>query len=145
MNKFNWGHGLTIFFTLFITSLGVVLYKSFSINRDLVKDDYYVDDLELKKLVEKKRNANELQDLKISYDATSKLFIISFPSNMEAKGNIQLYRPSDKSKDITLPIVLTEASECIVPATNLDKGLWRIKLDWSDGSREYFFEEAFTL
>jgi nitrogen fixation protein FixH len=145
MSKFNWGHGLTIFFICFISALGVVLYKSFSINRDLVKDDYYVDDLELRKLVEKKRNANGLAELKFKHDASSKQFIVSFPVGMKPNGTIQLYRPSDKSKDITLPIIVNENSECIVPATNMDKGLWRLKLDWSDGNKEYFFEEAVTL
>lgn len=145
MSKFNWGHGLVIFFILFVGTLGMVLYKSFSINRDLVKEDYYIDDLELKALIEKKQNANRLEGFKIDYESADRVIYIQFPEGMSPNGNIQLYRPSDKSKDIIFPIEVDSKGKCVIPISNIDKGLWRIKLDWTDGNNSYYKEEVFTI
>lgn len=145
MSKFNWGHGLVIFFILFVGTLGMVLYKSFSINRDLVKEDYYIDDLELKALVEKKQNANRLEGFKINYESADKVITIHFPEGMNPNGKIQLYRPSDKSKDMMFPIEVDSEWKCVIPISNIDRGLWRIKLDWSDGVNSYYTEEVFTI
>ena len=50
MKGFHWGHGLIIFFILYIGYLVGTVIKSRSINHNLVVDDYYAHDLAYQKM-----------------------------------------------------------------------------------------------
>ena len=43
--KFNWGHGILLFFIIFVGSMLTVLWLSFGVDHSLVRDDYYDEEM----------------------------------------------------------------------------------------------------
>jgi nitrogen fixation protein FixH len=143
--NFNWGHGLFIFFVFFVSSLVFILFKSFGVSRDLVKEDYYVDDMQLTALIEHRKNQANLADFEFEYLARTGMVVIQFPKELTPQGTMRLYRPSDKNLDIVQEIKTNSNNAMEISVASLKKGLWKVKLEWSDGEKVYYFEEAIVL
>ena len=57
------------------------------------------------------------------------------------KGNIQLYRPSNKKFDFNTQIALTN-SEIIIPQKKLLKGRWDVNMEWQYEGKKYLTKEV---
>ena len=53
--KFNWGHGILLFFIIFVGSMLTVLWLSFGVDHSLVRDDYYDEDIHYQETFDKKQ------------------------------------------------------------------------------------------
>lgn len=137
---FNWGHGLTIFILLFIATLVFVVIKSFSVDRTLVLDDYYAQDLAYQQYYDKTKG--QLAKNNLVVDKQSDKVVIKFTDASQPSGQIQFYRPSDKSKDFVVDIT---SNTMLIPTTQLSAGKWVLKIDWSQGGSTYYREENLLL
>ena len=69
--------------------------------------------------------------------------VITFPEELEfskIKGNVFLYRPSNKQLDFEIPLSLS-TNQLLVPDKNLLGGRWNIIIDWTYGEEAYYFKE----
>lgn len=143
--KFNWGTGIAIFYTTFMIIMITFVIKSKQVDHSLVVEDYYAKDLSYQSHANKLINAQSLKnDLDISQDG--KILTFQFP--MEVKqptGEILLYRPSDKSKDVLIPIQTNEEKNLNINTTDLSSGLWKIKVNWEAGGKAYYKEQILTI
>ena len=107
--KINWGTGIVLAFIAFISFIlffVVRMTMDSNSNHDLVTEGYYKEELNFQKKMDAERNANNLST-KIRIEKTTYGWDILFPENMEAqkiKGNVSLYRPSNKNLDFDVPI-----------------------------------------
>ena len=110
--KFNWGTGVVIAFALFMSFILYFVFKVQSNSKydnELVVEEYYKHDAHFGDEMVRVQNAHDLtQKPAIKY--TSKGVLITFPEVFtpnEIKGNVSLYRPSNKKLDFEVPISLS--------------------------------------
>ncbi|WP_412985928.1 FixH family protein [Pontimicrobium sp. IMCC45349] len=143
--KINWGTGIVLAFIGFIA---FILYFVINMNindkydHDLVTEEYYKEELEYQKDINKLNNAKKLsQD--IDYNRTPEGLMISFPENLDIKkitGKVFLYRPSNKQLDFETPISLSKP-HLLIPDKRLVDGRWNIKIDWQYNGKSYLFKK----
>lgn len=142
--KFNWGHGIALFFTFFVAVTIFQVIKSKDYDHALVKEDYYIDDVELDKLMEKRHNAIALTGLAIKQLHEQGIFRFIIPHTKPISGMVLFSSPVDKNQDKVYPIQLAGDS-MTVDIKALRAGRWNIHMEWSDGEKGYVYEERVVL
>ena len=143
--KINWGTGIVIAFIGFITFIlyfVVPMMSNDKYDHDLVSEDYYKQELEYQKDIDKETNAKELAE-NVSYKRTEEGLQINFPSDLEPeniKGKVFLYRPSNKQLDFETTISLSK-SHLLIPDSRLVGGRWNLKIDWTYHGKAYLFKD----
>ena len=68
--------------------------------------------------------------------------VLSLPADHagSARGKLTLYRPSDATADFSLPLALDGNGDQQVSLEGIIAGHWILKVRWSAGSRDYYFE-----
>jgi serine/threonine protein phosphatase PrpC len=145
MEKFNFGHGIAIFFTCFVSLTLFQVIKSVSIDHTLVKDDYYIDDAQLEMIMTKKINQKELKDFSFEYKSEANKLVLSFPVSKMPSGTIKLYCPFNARLDQSHPIKVDADNILILSTDGLTNGKWKVLLDWKDGTKSYYFEKEFIV
>jgi len=136
--KFNWGHGITIFYICFVAAVVTVLIASFSIDHSLVVDDYYAKDLAYQSQYDKAQNSLSTKSIKINNDEAKGELTIDFANENNVEGSVYFYRPSDKSQDFKVKI---EDKETKISTKSLLPGKWIIKVDWTEDGKPFYAEE----
>ncbi|MET6991288.1 FixH family protein [Sediminicola arcticus] len=146
--KINWGTGIVLAFIAFISFIlffVVRMTMDSNSNHDLVTEGYYKEELNFQKKMDAERNANNLST-KIRIEKTTYGWDILFPENMEAqkiKGNVSLYRPSNKNLDFDVPIS-TSNSHMLIPNKRLLDGRWDITIALEYDNQSYLHRESLT-
>ena len=147
--KVNWGTGIIIAFVLFISFI-LYFVITMSTNKkydyDLVSEEYYKDELNYQKDIDKYKNTKEL-GIELKFIKTKKGLEISFPENYQTEniqGNVSLYRPSNQSLDRNIPFVLSKRTTLLVPDNKLVGGRWDIKISWNENNKEYLYKKEFV-
>lgn len=146
MKKISWGTGIVIGIIVFvvISITMTVIFMTQDVN--LVSDNYYEKSLSYQDEIDKQSRTKSLDEqVKISFNG--EVITISVPSdysNKDISGEIFFYRPSNPKLDFVLPLHLVEGSQNI-PVERLEKGFWRIKLNWTMDGNGYYNERAITI
>lgn len=144
--KINWGTGIVIAFALFMT---FILYFVFEVqsnskyDNDLVVEEYYKHDSHFQEEMARIQNAHDLQQ-KPSIVFNKEGVRVAFPANFESdkiKGNILLYRPSNKKFDFNTQIALIN-SALLIPKDKLVKGRWDVNMEWQYNGTKYLTKEV---
>ncbi|MFL1012333.1 FixH family protein [Flavisericum labens] len=144
--KINWGTGIVLAFIGFIS---FIMYFIVTMNiddkydHDLVTEDYYAEELNYQKDIDKLENAKKLSE-NISYKRVEEGLVIYFPNNINYKeitGNMFLYRPSNKQLDFETLISLSKPY-LLIPDKRLVDGRWNIKIDWQYNGNAYLYKET---
>ncbi len=138
MGRFHWGHGIFIFYTLFVLALLTALVASMKVDHTLVIDKYYEEDLKYQSHYDKMQNSKNAHNLSVKYDKEAKKIIFDFSDHSKVKGKIWFYRPSDKSKDFIVPL---DSNTFEYDVANLLSGRWIVKIDWTQGGKSYYLEQ----
>ena len=147
--KINWGTGIVIAFALFMT---FILYFVFKVQSDskydneLVVDEYYKHDVHFGDEMVRIQNAHDLVKKPIITN-TSEGITIVFPDTFvpkDIKGNVSLYRPSNKKLDFEVPISLSN-STLLIPKKSLVGGQWDINMEWQYDGKSYLTKETIYL
>ena len=142
--KFHWGHGITIFYILFVAVIVSVLIASLGVDRSLVEDDYYAKDLAYQGQYDKTQNALNAskEKLGINVNAEQKIIEITIVSDFSIGGKIHFYRPSDQSQDFTVELSTKHAE---LSTEKLLKGKWIVKVEWNEGQTPYYQERQIYI
>lgn len=146
MKKISWGTGIVIGIIVFvvITVTMTVIFMTQDVS--LVSDNYYEKSLSYQDEIDK-QSRTKLLDEQVKINFNGEIITISVPSNYISKdisGEIFFYRPSNPKLDFALPLQLVEGSQIIL-AKRLEKGFWRIKLNWTMDGNGYYNERAITI
>lgn len=145
-HKFSWGTGILIGIIVFVViSVSMtIIFMMQDVN--LVNDKYYENSLQYQDEIDKQNRTLALSE-DVIFNFNGELISISFPENYLNKkisGEIEFYRPSDPKLDFKLPLQLVEGNQ-IVPVSRIEKGFWRVKLNWVMDGNGYYNERAITI
>lgn len=149
MKKIDWGKGIVIVVVLFI--IGTLSVVSYLISLDfyLVNNDHYEEGVNYQETIDSKERANALDEqVVILFDEERVALKVMFPEIILQKaqeGSIQLYRPNDSAKDLTLPIEFSGGSTHVIPMERMDKGKWILTIKWKMNELEYQKEEVIII
>jgi len=145
--KLNWGTGILIGIIVFVIisiSMTVIFMTQ---DVDLVADKYYENSLQYQVEIDKQNRTKSL-DEQVKINFNGEIINILFPSaylDKDISGEIYFYRPSNPALDFKLPLHLGEDGSETIPTQRLEKGFWRLKLNWTMDGNEYYNERAITI
>ncbi len=145
--KFTWGTGIFLFIVLFVAVGLFFLWYTFTIHISMVEEDYYPKELRHEEQLNKIRNANALQH-QILIVIDNELVTVTMPMEMQGKhliGQIHVYRPSDETLDLILPLVPDTAGNQTIARSKLVKGKYIFKVDWALGNVKYYQEQEIFI
>jgi hypothetical protein len=145
--KFSWGTGIVIGIIVFVVisvSMTVIFMTQ---DVSLVSDNYYEKSLSYQEEIDK-QNRTKLLNEEVEINYNGEVISILFPSDYisgKMNGEIYFYRPSDQKMDFKIPLRLSETGTQIIPTQNIEKGFWRLKLNWEMDGNGYYNERAITV
>lgn len=141
--EFNpWPYGITAFLVLFFGC--VVSFGIFAVRQqvDLVRVDYYEEELRYGKQYDRLSRTKALEHpMSVAHLPQAHQIAVQLPAEHAlagAQGTIQLYRPSDARLDREIPLAAAASGMQLLDASTLQAGLWRVRVTWQSGGKEYF-------
>ncbi len=143
---FNWGHGIALFFSIFVITTISILFISFTKDFDLQTENYYEEELAFEEIISKKRNVlNDNVNFEVASSEGSIEFIITGDQQQDLNGDVLIYRPSDKRLDLKFKLALDENGKQVIQHESLQAGLYLIKVDFASANKEYYLEKEFVF
>ncbi|MCS5488796.1 FixH family protein [Algoriphagus limi] len=140
----NWGKGILLSIIAFIGIIMTMVVISVRMEGiELVRDNYYEAEIKYQDQIDKEASTLALNREVLQYDVQTKSMILDLP--VGAKGNLQLFRPSDASLDKALSIEIKEEGKKQVSMADLKPGYWRVQLNWTENGVEYYQEKKITI
>jgi nitrogen fixation protein FixH len=137
--------GLIAFFAVFISF--IIGFSVFATRQrmDLVANDYYDQEIKFQQHVDRLNHTLPIKsEVTIDYDSTNHMVTIAPPTEQKAvSGSVQFYRPSDAGQDRHYPLGADGGQR--IDTSELTKGLWKVRVQWTNETREYFFEKPIVI
>ncbi len=145
----NWGKAIVLTFVLFAGFIGTLVYQMSRQQVDLVREDYYQDEIAYQKHIDRVENTTRFnQSIAMTYLADSQQVAFVLPASLR-QGSITFYRPGDRKQDFRVPVsnssALPKNRREVVSTRQLARGHWRVQFTWTDGQREYYTEDELFL
>ncbi|WP_027421097.1 FixH family protein [Crocinitomix catalasitica] len=137
----NWGKSIAVVMVCFMIFILSFVYTAFSKNADLVREDYYENELAFDDIKQAKYNYNH-QDLKINFQKTEAGIVFIFPKTASAykEGKIIFYRPDQKIYDREFDLKPDETNQQVLAFENFKEGYYDVRVEWTEGEKEYRYE-----
>jgi hypothetical protein len=145
--KISWGTGIAIGIIIFVVISITMTIIFMTQDVSLVSDNYYEKSLSYQDEIDKQSRTKSL-DEQVKINFSGEAINILFPSTYLDKnisGEIYFYRPSNPALDYKLPLHLGEDGSQIIPTQRLQKGFWRLKLNWMMDGNGYYSEKSITI
>ena len=139
--------GITLFIVLFLGACTAFFIYAQHQRVSFVEADYYPKELKWEEKLQKVRNTNALRHV-FAFSIDKKNVTVKFPSDFKGKaltGSLLVYRPSDESRDITMPVSLDTAMMLYVPVNRLTRGKYILKVEWTSEGKNYYREQEIYL
>jgi hypothetical protein len=145
----SWPVSIIIIYSVFAAGLLGFWYFSTYNRVELVTERYYEKDLIYEAQITRIRNSNALEQ-KPGFVLNRKagVLILEMPSNFVSqnlRGKIKLFRPSQAQLDRSINLACNTINKQIISIANMPAGKWRFQLTWSDGQKEYYWEDILVL
>ena len=141
----NWGKSIIVVFVLFALFIGTLVTVCVRQDVSLVAPDYYKQELDFQKQIERSRNAAQLA-LKPEICVHDYQLQVSFANFSKVeKGEVKLFRPSDVKLDKTFSLQSTTNSIQTFDITTQQSGMYKASMRWIMDGKEYFVEETIYL
>ncbi len=147
--KLNWGTSIVIAFVLFIGFIMFMVVQMMSkkeLEYDMVVESYYQKELTFQDDLDSAQNAANLEtQVEVVTDANG--VEINFPPDFDYKGikaELFMYRPSDKTLDFTVNLVL-EGHTYVLPSSLLKSGNWEVNLKFQYEEKNYFVQKKIKI
>jgi len=144
--KLNWGAGIAILYSGFVAMILVLVSMSASQKIDLVTDNYYAEELQFQDKINKSERAKALED-PLKWEVDEKGILIHYPKSFSEKnlsGKVNLYCPSDDSKDLHFQ-VSTKNNIQFIASSEIPDGRYYLQIDWKNGEDTYWNEDLIVI
>lgn len=142
--KWNWGWGILLSIVLFMAIIAVIVVWMMNREVDLVTDKYYDKEIKYQQQIDKEKRTAELNK-KITVNYSSDYVNVIFPKDEKPTGNLYFYRPANLHKDFKVPINPDKNFKQVLDVSKLDRGLWKLKINWSVNNIDYYTEKILML
>lgn len=139
--KFHWGHGIFLFYVVFVATLVTVVIKSRQFDNSLVTEEYYARDLNYQQEYDRRMNSSALTE-PLSIMRVDGKYQLLFPKgkNQDVEGTVLLYRPSSKHDDRLVKLSVGAGGTMQLPTSGLKPGRYQAVVEWSANGVDYFDE-----
>lgn len=141
----NWGKWIVVAFVFFALFIGVLVVISMRQDVDLVANDYYQQELVYQDQINRLTNTNALKSKPTLEVLDGKYLTIYFPNMNVEQGNVHLFRPSNSQMDQKFALRSSADSVQQFQLKALEKGMYKVKLEWTMSGKEYFMEEIISI
>ncbi|WP_461790587.1 FixH family protein [Pedobacter sp.] len=141
----NWGTKIVLGMAAFMSFIvGMAIYMFNNYGKDaLVEDDYYEKGINYNKEFNAKTNMLN-DEATPTLDITKSQLIIKLKDSVNY--DLALIRPSSKSADVkSKGHTIGESNLILIDLTGMGKGLWQLKLSWTNNGKDYLFTKEITL
>ena len=145
--RINWGTGIAIGIIIFVVISITMTIIFMTQDVSLVSDNYYEKSLSYQDEIDK-QSRTKLLDEQVKINFNGEVINILFPIaylDKNISGKFYFYRPSNPELDFKLPLHLEEDGSQIIPTQRLEKGFWRLKLNWMMDGNGYYNERAINI
>ena len=116
---------------------------------ELVAKDYYEQEIRYQSQLDRIERVRASRSLaSIQYQPAIKTITISIPGSSgqdRPSGKVELYRPSAASLDLSIKLEVDGNGTQQIDTSNLQPGLWKIKITWSAGGKDYFLDQKVRI
>lgn len=142
----NWGKYIVLTYGIFVAGILFLVIESMMQNQDLVTDDYYAQELDYQKTLDKSKKAASISDAVIlSFDEDSLYLVFSKEfSGKPISGYLEVYCPSDERRDIRIDFKLP-CSENTFAFPCHETGKRTAKINWNVEGLAYYYEKDILL
>lgn len=145
----NWGVKIFLSFVVFIAIIISMVVISVKQEFHLVSDDYYARELVYQEQIDKMGNLQLLSEKpKLVLSSEGKYLMLNFPQSLNAmlqSGEIHFFRPSDARLDTKVTLEVDKNGQQVFSTKGFVKGMWRAKIQFKAGGKEYFHEQTLVL
>jgi len=143
---FNWATGIFLTYSVFVAIIIILVMGAFKQNIDLVAPNYYEQELKFQNRQAELQRSNSLTE-KLSFQVGTQEIAIQFPTNATSNisGKIVFFRPSDKSLDVSFPILVNEQAQMSINKAILQKGMYKMQISWAMNDETYFNEDIIVI
>lgn len=145
--KFHWGTGIALFYSAFVITMLIMVFRSRAHDPGLVSKNYYELDLNYQAHLEKKQNAAALRTPVVArYDSPKGAFVLLFPAQAgKPTGKIKCFRAATTRDDRWLDIETNEQGMMEIPAADFAPGRWHLEADWQGADGTPYFHELVVV
>ncbi|HEV2209212.1 MAG TPA: FixH family protein [Verrucomicrobiae bacterium] len=144
-----WPLAIILTFALFISGTIGLVVMACSQKVELVNNNYYDQELRFQNQLDRMQRANQLlAPATVSYDPVRQLIRFQLPIDQRrspATGRLELYRPSAAGLDQRLDLHVDSDGVQAVDASQLARGLWKIRVNWRVASQDYFIDQKIVI
>lgn len=146
----NWGYKIGILFASFVVLIiGLVTICVRQDDIFLVSEKYYEKEIAYQQQIDIEQNTAELKEKpSMAYKKEGQIVTFNYPEDFKDRkvsGTILFFRPSDATKDFSIPLKRDLDSQQSVSVASLEKGLWRVKMEMAADNKKYYFEERLVV
>ncbi len=145
--KLNWGFGIAIFVGIFMIFISTLVYKCSKQNVDLVSENYYNQEINYQKTINKINTSNRLS-AKIDFKLVGEKIILKLPEYLKQSnviGTVEFFKPDNKLLDFEVPLNFDADKSQSISMSKVAKGRWNLKVNYSDQNNEYYMEDKINL
>lgn len=143
--KFNWGWGIIIFFTCFVSFIFFMIYKTTTVGHELVTTDYYQQEIEFQKRIDHRNNLIATgQHIEVTnYEEKVGVHLPAINNQVPTNAKIYFYRASDQSKDIKMNN--EQGGVFMIDKNKFIKGEYVLHAEWECNGKTYYEETNYTV
>ncbi len=131
-STWNWGKGIVLAFLLFAVFILSFVYKMMHQNIDLVREDYYKEEINYTAKMDKLANAGKTKAT-LNYQKAAKNVEVVLGSEASA-ASLHFYKPDDKRLDFKIPVPSARTSNYSM--AQKAPGKWKLALHWTEHGNE---------
>lgn len=133
-----WAKGIIAAFVAFAAFIIVLVTICMKQDISLDSKEYYKEELVYQKKIDGMSNTQQLkQTPKIQYVDKDQKLLIDFVNENSLYGKIQFYKPDKSKEDFDLDF----AKNLSVDMSKKAKGLWKLKINWTQNGKDFYYEE----
>lgn len=144
--KLNWGAGIAVSYLGFVAMIMVLVVMSTSQKIDLVTSQYYTDELQFQRKIDKVKRTQALPQ-QLIWEVTDNAVDIQYPESTretDLSGVIRFYSPSDDKNDRSFKVEAINGVQ-IVPVAGIPKGRYHLQIDWKSAQETYWTEGVIVI
>ncbi len=143
-----WPVGIAAFLFVFVSCIAAFITFAVRQQMDLVRPDYYEEEIRYQVQFDRLERTRSLgAAARIAADSVRGTLEVGIPSAHAlalTAGTIQFYRPSDAGQDRVIPLKPSAEGVQKADIGALGPGLWRVRVRWTTGGKEYAMDDTFV-
>ena len=142
----SWGIKILLLYLGFVALIVTMVGLTMRENVDLVSGDYYQQELEYQKKINTIERTALLKE-PLTWQITNDTLVLEFPNirSNTMGGSVFFFRPSDAHLDQKIAIPDKPDSIRRIPISQLEKGLYRMQIDWHAAGTTYYNESIIQI